>query len=620
MQAQECQLGIKENKEINKNISVGFFKLQYQFLHGIDYLILFWALLGSIGTGISLPLFALFFGETVSELNNITSPDQFVDYFRLMCLKFVYVGLGTLIAGILMVSLWTYNGRTITKRLREDYFKVIMRQEQGFFDSMNPHQFCFKIQNQIHEIENGLGQKVGNSIFAITMFVSSFVVGYYTSWKLSLVISSVIPVFLIGGWLISKLLKRNSVKVEETFGQAGGIAEEVIYHIKTVASFANFEYEETRYNTKIDINYKASISHGKYSSIFIGIYLFLLLNTFSLAIWYGSVLIVNKEPNTHAHTPMYVADILVVIFVIVFGSLALGQAGPNIKALSNACVAAYDYFELTKRIPEMDLTQSNKIFRHEELVAEVEFRDVYFFYKSKPDKIVLQNLNLKILEKKKIAIVGESGAGKTTVACLIERLYDSSSGQIFFSGINIKEYDLNFLRSLIVYAPQEPVLFNTTIRENIIFGRENVTEEEIWSALKSAYADDFVKEKGLDYLVGIKGGKLSCGQRQRVALARAFLKKPMLFILDEATSSLDYKSEKMVQMAIDKMSKECTILIIANRLSTIKNSDYIYVLHSGKISEEGSHDSLLQKDGLYAALIKNQLDLEENRWVRLLIC
>ena len=604
--------------EPNKNNfkAVSFFKLQYKFLSCCDIVIVIFAVFGSIGTGIALPLFALFFGDTVTQLENVISGAQFVEKFREMCLNFVYVGVGTLFSGTLMVTLWTYNGRIITKRLRDNYFKIIMLQEQGYFDQTNTYEFCFKVGNQTQEIENGLGIKVGNAIFAVAMFISSFIVGYYTSWKLSLVISSILPVFLIGGLIIDKILQKSRKRVEKSYEEAGGIAEEVICNIKTVTSFANYNYELNRYNSKIEESYNSANYHGKLSSILIGIYLFLILNTFSLAVWYGAVLISNKEKNTHAGTPMYVGDVLVVVFTIVFGSLALGQAAPNLKAISNACIAAFDYFALIERIPKINVSQSYLKPNKVDLKGLIEFKNVKLAYPSKPDKDVFTNLNLLIQPGFKTAIVGESGSGKSTIASLIERFYDYNSGEIMMDNIPLHNFDLEYLRELIAYAPQEPVLFNQSIRENIKFGREDVSDEEILKACKIAQADLFVQEKGLDYVVGIRGGKLSAGQRQRLGIVRAIIKKPKVLILDEPTSSLDYQSEKLIQVAIDNIIKErgetMSTIIIANRLSTITNSDIIYVINNGDLAEQGDHNTLMKKEGLYARLISKELEENKN--------
>jgi ABC-type transport system involved in cytochrome bd biosynthesis fused ATPase/permease subunit len=234
--------------------------------------------------------------------------------------------------------------------------------------------------------------------------------------------------------------------------------------------------------------------------------------------------------------------------------------------------------------------------------------------------MILKNLNITIEPGKKVALVGESGCGKSTTVNLIERLYETTSGEVLIDGIDIKRYDLPYLRSLIGYVQQEPVLFNKPIRDNVIFGRYDLVRELgdpdtlVQNAIEEAYASEFINEtkEGLNYVVGIKGGKLSGGQKQRVAIARAIVCEPKILILDEATSALDNKSEKEVQRALDNISqKNVTTIIIAHRLSTIKNADIIYAIKEGKVIEKGTHKELLEKKGYYAGLVKSQLGQDE---------
>jgi ABC-type multidrug transport system fused ATPase/permease subunit len=255
------------------------------------------------------------------------------------------------------------------------------------------------------------------------------------------------------------------------------------------------------------------------------------------------------------------------------------------------------------------------------MLGRIEFRDVDFYYPSDPTKrMILKKINITIEPGKKVALVGESGCGKSTTVNLIERLYEVTGGEVLIDGINIKNYDLPYLRSLIGYVQQEPVLFNKPIRDNVIFGRYDLVQQLgdpealVQKAIEDAYAAEFVNQtrEGLDYVVGIKGGKLSGGQKQRVAIARAIVCEPKILILDEATSALDLKSEKEVQRALDHISqKNVTTVIIAHRLSTIKNADLIYAIRDGEVLEVGTHKELLAKGGYYYGLVKSQVGQEE---------
>ena len=294
---------------------------------------------------------------------------------------------------------------------------------------------------------------------------------------------------------------------------------------------------------------------------------------------------------------------------------------PNIKTIQESCSAASDYFNLYERRPEMDLSQSTEKPPLDNIHGLIEFKGVDFYYPSDPNKrLILNGIDLLFEPGKKVALVGESGCGKSTTVNLIERLYDICGGELLIDVLDIRKYDIRYLRGLIGYVQQEPVLFNTSIRDNLIFGREEQLNEIgnidqlIQEACDDAYASEFINNlpDGLNYVVGIKGSKLSGGQKQRLAIARAILAKPKILILDEATSALDNKSEKEVQRALDNISqKSVTTVIIAHRLSTIKNADLIYACRGGKVLEQGNHKQLLEKGGYYAGLVRSQLAQDE---------
>ena len=440
------------------------------------------------------------------------------------------------------------------------------------------------------------------------MAIASYITGFTVSWKLSIVMISFVPFVILGGIAMMFLMRRSSTLDSRAYESAGAVAEETINNIKTIASFSQFDFEINRYKENSDQSLKSGLRVGLYTGLTMGFLYFVVFASYTLAVWFGSILIANQEYNPVTRKVFQVGDILTVLFTVVFGSFAIGQAAPNISAISQACSEAYEFFELRKRIPLIDLSKSIQKPEKETIIGEIKFKNVSFTYPKTPDVKLFDDLNMKIEPNKITAIVGPSGSGKTTIVSLIERLYDAEGGEIMIDNYNVKELDIKYFRSLIGYVPQEPVLFNQSIRENVIFGRENITNEEVWAALRKAYADEFVKtEDDLDYVVGMKGGKLSGGQKQRIAIARAILTKPKFLILDEATSALDYESEKVVQRALNEVSKGITTIIVAHRLSTILNADKIVVLKNGKIVEEGNHQNLLAANGVYAELIRNQV-------------
>jgi ABC-type multidrug transport system fused ATPase/permease subunit len=415
--------------------------------------------------------------------------------------------------------------------------------------------------------------------------------------------------------------KKLVLKSKDLDDVAGGVAEELLYNIKTVTSFCNFEFELNRYGQLIDEMNKYDKKRILIQGIAFGLLFLASFLCIAISIIVASKMIINKERNPTTKKPYNSGDMLTVIGAVLNIIFSISGLGPNFQIIRKSSIASSDYFYLLSKYKEKDREFDTICPPRETFKGKIEFKNVRFQYPhDNTNKVVLDNFNLVIEPGKKIAIVGESGCGKSTTINLIERLYDVNSGEILIDGINIKKYDLNYLRDLIGYVQQEPVLFNYSIRDNIIFGREEKLEKlgdidtMIRESCEDAYIKDFIEknEDKYDYIVGIKGGRLSGGQRQRIAIARAILMKPKILILDEATSSLDNRSERQVQRALDNITqKNITTIVIAHRLSTIKNSDLIYVMKDGKIIERGKHDELLELNGSYAALVKSQLSPEE---------
>ena len=495
------------------------------------------------------------------------------------------------------------------------YFSLLLKQEQEWFDQSNPFELSTKFQTQLEHIEQGMGEKFGNIFGCLGQSIMGFIIAFNFSWKLTLVILCIFPFILIFLYFMLIYINKRIIKSSKAFEKAGGIAEEILYNIKTVSSFANFELEIKRYNEKIKDNYKIELG------IFIGLMIFFLYCAIFISLFYGRTLIKN-EYNSIKKRKFTGGDVIIVAFCTLIGVIGIGMIFPNIKIIQEACSSSSDYFTLYERKIPMDFSQSKQKPDKSLIKGEIIFKILLFKYKSDNNKkIILNNINITFESGKKIALVGESGCGKSTIVNLIERLYEVKNREIFIDNIEIKKYDIKYLRSLIGYVEQEPVLFNKSIKENIIFGREKflenlgIIEELIQQACDESFATEFINNLPgkLDYVVGVKGKKLSCGQKQRVAIARAILTKPKILILDEATSSLDYKSEKEVQRALDNICKHnITTIIISHRLSTIKNSDLIYLIKDGKVSGKGNHNELLNNNGYYAELIKSQLIKEEN--------
>ncbi len=401
----------------------------------------------------------------------------------------------------------------------------------------------------------------------------------------------------------------------ENYENSGGIAEEVLYNFKTVSSFANYKFEIKRFNSKLDEAFNFSIKKIKKISTFFALLYFFNYVGISLGILVAAYLYTNGDQSSifgHVISP---GDINIVINCILLSSLVISEASPNVKAIMESCSSAYHFYKLRDStiIKESENLKSFQNSSARIVNSEIEFNKVVFSYPSNPQRKILDGISFKLKENSLNAIVGTSGSGKSTIISLIERFYEINAGEIKIGGLDISKMDKIYLRSQIGYVPQEPMLFNKSIKENILIGRENISDEQIHKACEMAHVNEFLSNlpNGLDTLVGVKGSKFSGGQKQRIAIARAILGNPKILILDEATSALDVKSEKEVQFAIDSISKQITTIVIAHRLSTIKNSDNIIVLEAGKIVEIGTNESLNAKQGYYFNLIKHQLYKED---------
>ena len=611
-----------------KNISVP--KLYCHLARQTEKILLILGIIGSLGSGVSGPLMTQLFGGTIDDAStsqNVSFEtqeqlDEFFDGFQdqidKMAYKFLYIGVGMLVANFLANFCWTYAGLRMVFHLKENYFSTILKQEQGWFDENNAYEFATKVQAQIEQVDMGVGDKLGLIIQAIAQLIAGLIIAFITSWKLTLVMLCVSPCIVGAVMYLVTALRTSIVLGRKTYEKAGGVAEEMLYNIKTVASFGNFDFENQRFGKYIDKCHELDREKAIKLGGSIGVIIFFLNFTFFVAVMYGKKLIVDGHNKSGGMTA---GDVMTVIFSTLMAIMSIGGIAPNLKVIQEACTASSDYFTLVERKPEIDTSHSNYKPPRESVEGRIEFKDITFIYPSDVNKRkILEGLSLVIEPGQKVALVGESGCGKSTTINLIERLYEATEGQVLIDGHDIKEYNLEYLRNLIGYVQQEPVLFNTSIRENLFFGRIDYVktlgnpEELMKEACAEAYAKEFIemKQEKYDYVVGIKGGKLSGGQKQRLAIARAILCKPKILILDEATSALDNKSEKEVQAALDHISeKSVTTVIIAHRLSTIKNADVIYALKGGKVFEKGTHQELLAKNGYYASLVKSQLAQDE---------
>ena len=629
----------KEKGESGQNLVFGIkkispFRLYYHISGKFEIFLMIVATIFTIGAGVSDPVLQYLLGDMLDDFLDTNEIEELPDdqykivldqvkpVINKIIKKTLIIGSIMSVCHFFMIFLWSYASLRQMLWMKINYFNLILRQEQGWFDENNVYEFATKVEAQLDQIEMGVGLRFGQLIFMFSNLISGFVVGFISSWKLSLVLLCCFPFIIVGFLIILLCMNKEIILSRKTYEKAGGITEEILYNIKTVTSFVNFDYELNRFGNLIESNDAYNRKKAFFSAFSIGIMTFGLYFGFTFTLLYASILISKRKKNSNTGDPYTVGDVIKVIYSIISAIFALGSISPNIQIIKETCIAASDYFTLYERVPKIFTSEKSIKPNREEIQGKIEFKNIKFIYPNdKKQKLVLDNLNLIIEPGKKVAFVGESGCGKSTSVNLIERLYDPFEGQILLDGIDIKDYNLEYLRSLIGYVQQEPVLFNKSIKDNLLFGREEVIKElgdpgELMeNACKDVYIQDFIKSNPdkYDYIVGVKGSKLSGGQKQRIAIARAILAQPKILILDEATSALDNKSEREVQKALDNISKKnITTIIIAHRLSTIKNADIIFALKNGKLVEQGKHSELLEKNGYYAGLIKSQLTKEES--------
>ena len=621
-----------EEQEVFQRKTVSLFRYYYILFERLDWIFFILGLIGCLASGISTPLIyylnAMVYtdiGKT-SEKRGTLSEEELMkeevkDTMNSNIKKQMIYGSIALVDNFMAYFFMGLICTRTSYNFKKTYFRLIFAQEQAWFDSTNTFMFASKMQAQLEISETGLGEVVVDYFVKICIFIGSLIFAFIGSWKLTLVILCLVPFMILFCICLSKVAYKGSMLTRDVYESAGGIAEEILYNIRIIVSFANFDYELKRFYEKTEItsilDKKLELGEATYLSL---LYFGQVLSVF-LGLIYGRTL-VKKDYNNVFGRDTSGGDINLTFNCLVTMIAALVDISNDLGDIQISLSATTDFINLYERKPKMDLTNSIEKPPLSNINGNIEFNNVDFYYPSDNNKkLILDGINLKFISGKKIALIGESGSGKTTIANLIERLYDRTGGEILLDGLDICRYDIQYLRNLIGYVEQEPILFNRSIRDNIIFGRETYLKESnqdidqlIQTACNEAYATEFINQLpgGLDYIVGIKGSKLSGGQKQRIAIARAILIKPKILILDEATSALDNKSEQIVQKALDNISKKnITTITIAQKFQTIKNADLIYVLKDGKVFEQGKHEELLQKRGYYEKMIRPQLLREE---------
>ncbi|KAL8516702.1 hypothetical protein ACS0TY_015094 [Phlomoides rotata] len=582
--------------------SVGFGEL-FRFADGLDYVLMTIGTVGAIVHGSSLPLFLRFFADLVNSFgSNADNVDKMTQEVLKYAFYFLVVGAAIWASSWAEISCWMWTGERQSTKMRIKYLEAALNQDIEYFDTeVRTSDVVFGINTDAVMVQDAISEKLGNFLHYIATFVSGFVVGFTAVWQLALVTLGVMPLIVVIGGVHTVTLSKLSGKSQEALSQAGNIAEQTIAQIRTVLAFVGESRALQSYSAALRVSQKIGYKIGLAKGLGLGATYFTVFCCYALLLWYGGYLV------RHSFTNGGLA--IATMFAVMIGGLALGQSAPSMSAFAKARVAAAKIYRIIDHKPTVGTNRGSGL-ELESVTGQLELKNVDFCYPSRPDVQILNDFSLVVPAGKTIALVGSSGSGKSTVVSLIERFYDPTSGEVVLDGHDIKTLKLRWLREQIGLVSQEPALFATSIKENILLGRGDASMVEVEEAARVANAHSFVMKlpDGYDTQVGERGLQLSGGQKQRIAIARAMLKNPAILLLDEATSALDSESEKLVQEALDRFMIGRTTLVIAHRLSTIRKADLVAVLQQGSVSEMGTHDELIARgeNGVYAKLIRMQ--------------
>ncbi|NXV68530.1 MDR1 protein, partial [Molothrus ater] len=605
----------------------------FRYADGVDVLLMIVGLVAAAANGTGMPLMIIIFGEMTnsfvlsgvqsngkntstnipafyflftdtSENNSSCPSDPGVDIEGEMTkFAYYYVGIGFAVLILSIVQVWTFlvTATRQTARIRQKFFFAVLHQEMAWFDTTQIGALNTRLTDDINTIREGIGDKISIFLQFFSTFVSGLIIGFIYGWKLTLVVMSVSPLLAASAAVWSTLLASLTAKELSAYAKAGAVAEEILTAIRTVVAFNGQQKALEKYDANLEMAKRVGMKKSITTNTCLGLSQFFIFGSYALAFWYGTKLT--------AEDPHYdIGRVLIVFFSVLVGAFSLGQAAPNLESVANARGAAYEVYKIINKKRLID-SSSKEGYKPDKLIGEIEFRNIHFSYPSRPDVKILKGLNLKVQTGKTIALVGASGCGKSTTVQLLQRFYDPDQGEITLDGRDIRTLNIKWLRENIGIVSQEPVLFATTIAENIRYGREDISDAEIEQAAKEANAFDFISRlpDKFNTMVGERGAQLSGGQKQRIAIARALARNPKILLLDEATSALDTQSESIVQAALDKARAGRTTIVIAHRLSTIRTADTIAGFEKGVVVEQGTHSELMLQKGVYYSLVMQQV-------------
>ena len=488
------------------------------------------------------------------------------------------------------------SGESALNNLRSDLYRHLLRLPMSYFHEQRAGALSNRISADLGVVRDTLLNTVPQAVRQSVILIGGLTFIFISSWKLSLIMLSSVPVVVLAVAFFGRKVRGYSKSAQDSLAEAGTVIEETVQGMADVKAFANEDFESRRYGSALERFFHVASRGARSRAAFLAFIIFALFGTISMVIWQGARMLATEQITW----TNFASFILFSIFV----GASLGSFPEIVSQLQQTSGATERLRELLDAKPERADGDDRAL-----LGGAVEFERVSFRYPSRPEACVLDDLSFAVQPGQRVALVGPSGAGKSTVLSLILGFGDPDAGRILFDGREAKEISLRAIRSQMAIVPQEVLLFGGTIRENVGYGKTGATEDDIREACSLANATEFIDRlpEGIETVVGPRGVKLSGGQRQRIAIARAILANPRILLLDEATSALDSESERLVNEALERLMQGRTSIVIAHRLSTVRDADRILVFNQGRIVESGTHDEMVAQPGMYRLLVETQL-------------